>query len=130
MNMLKEYKEMKDKNSNEPEEKSLFDLLDELKNQFGYTCEMKYDELDYIKFERKVDGDHTHVVLLEDHRWERGRPDFNPKKDVGDWLIFSMLTDDERGWFGNYIDSQYPLSYSEYKLFEKIIHKLEERPVE
>ena len=53
--------------------------------------------------------------------------DFNPNIDVGDWLIFSMIMDSERDWFGRFVDTQYPLTYSEYKPIEKIIKEIERR---
>ena len=103
----------------------LDDILAEFKEEFGYSLIDANPDCDYWVFQRTVEGSNTHKLILEDHRWERGENDFNPDKDIGDWLIFSMLTDDERGWFGNYVETQYPLTYSEYRMIEKIIKELE-----
>lgn len=102
-------------------------ILTEFKEKFGYELIKEDPGCDYWVFQRTVEGCNTHQLILEDHRWERGEKDFNPNKDIGDWLIFSMLTDDERGWFGNYVETQYPLTYSEYQMIERIIKELEKR---
>ena len=101
------------------------DILSEFKSTFGYTLAKPEPGTGYWVFQRTVEGNHTQELILEDHRWERGERDFNPKRDTGDWLIFSMLIDDERDWFGRFVQTQYPLTYSEYKMIEKIIHELE-----
>lgn len=102
----------------------LYGLFKEFENRFGYHLTEKNDDCGYFKFERTAEG-HNHLLILEDHRWELKREDFDPDTDIGDWLIFSMLTNNERGWFGNFVDTQYPLTYKEYKLIEAIIHELE-----
>lgn len=102
----------------------LDELLAEFKERFGYELDEKDDDLRYVLFKRIVNGGDTHVVILEDHRWEL-EANFDPEIDVGDWLIFSEIKNGERDWFGHYIDTQYPLTYEEYKLIEKIIHELE-----
>lgn len=102
----------------------LNELFNELKSRFGYRLTEKNDECRYLKFERTAEG-YNHMLILEDHRWELMREDFDPDTDIGDWLIFSMLTNNERDWFGNFVDTQYPLTYTEYKLIEGIIHELE-----
>lgn len=101
-------------------------LLAKLKHGFGYQLVEKNKDCDYLKFERTAEGC-NHVVIIEDHNWELSRSDFDPDTDIGDWLIFSMLTNDKRDWFGNFVETQYPLTYSEYKIFEAIIHELEKK---
>ena len=105
--------------------KKINDLFDEFESRFGYQLTEKNDKCCYLKFERTVEGCH-HLLILEDHRWELMREDFNPDTDVGDWLIFSMLTNDERDWFGRFVDTQYPLTYTEYTIIERIIQELED----
>lgn len=105
-------------------------LLDEFKEKFGFELIEKNEDLEYWVFERKTELDETHRLILEDHRWELAMDGFNPKKDIGDWLIFSELTDSERDWFGRFIETQYPLTYAEYKFIEKIIQELEKREKE
>jgi len=107
-----------------PEANGLYSLFNELKSRFGYRLIEKNDECGYLKFERTAEGC-KHLLILEDHRWELMRSDFDPDTDIGDWLIFSMLTNNERDWFGNFVDTQYPLTYAEYKLIEEIIHEVE-----
>lgn len=102
----------------------LNELLVKFKNVYGYELVEDNKDCGYWKFERTAEGC-NHVLILEDHRWELNREDFDPDTDIGDWLIFSMLTNDERGWFGNFVETQYPLTYTEYKLIEEIIHELE-----
>ena len=102
----------------------LNDLFDEFQSRFGYQLTEKNDECGYLKFERTVEGC-NHLLILEDHRWELKREDFDPDTDIGDWLIFSMLTNEERDWFGHFVETQYPLTYKEYKLIEEIIHEIE-----
>lgn len=116
--------------------KELKAILDEFKERFGYELtdlaaeddeilERKY--IDYLVFERTAERSH-HVLILEDHTWEKSCEDFDPKNhpwDVGDWLIFSYLKDDARDWFGHLIDTRYPLTYTEYKFIEKIILQIE-----
>lgn len=103
----------------------LDDLISEFHLKFDFDIAEFNDDCQYFKFERSVnDGDH-HVVILEDHRWEAERPDFDPKVDIGDWVIFSMLDNAERDWFGRFVESQYPLTYSEYQMLEKIIKEVE-----
>jgi hypothetical protein len=99
-------------------------LLEQFKNVYGYELVEANKDCDYWKFKRTAEG-HNHILILEDHRWEIDRPDFDIDKDIGDWLIFSMLTDYERDWFGRFVETQYPLTYTEYKMIEKIIHELE-----
>lgn len=104
-------------------------LFDELESRFGYQLTEKNDKCGYLKFERTAEG-YNHMLILEDHRWELMREDFDPDTDIGDWLIFSMLTNNERDWFGNFVYTQYPLTYTEYKLIEGIIHELEKMAIE
>ena len=101
------------------------ELLTEFKDKFGYELKKKDDDLNYVLFERTVEDGDNHVLILEDHRWEREEANFDPDFDVGDWLIFSMLKDSAIDWYGQRISEQYPLTYEEYKLIEKIIHDLE-----
>ena len=105
----------------------LDELLKEFHRKFGYEMVKRNDHLDYVKFQRTVEQNNTHELLLEDHRWERMEKDFDPQRDIGDWLIFSYLIDDERDWFGRFVETQYPLTYSEYKMIEEIIYELEKR---
>ena len=102
----------------------LDDLIVRFRNVYGYKMVERNQECRYLKFERTVEG-HNHILIIEDHRWELAREDFDPDTDVGDWLIFSMLTNLERDWFGHSVESQYPLTYSEYRFIEEIIHELE-----
>lgn len=81
----------------------------------------------YIVLERTVEQYNTHQVVIEDHRHERAEKDFDPKRDIGDWLIFSSLTDDERDWFGRFVETQYPLKLKEVRLIEELISCLEEK---
>ena len=74
-----------------------------------------YDRYKYIFFERNED-DSIHVVFLEDHRDD---------ENVKDWLIFSELKDEETDWFGNRINTPYPLTLSEIKAFENFIKEFE-----
>ena len=112
--------------------KKLQSILDGFKEQFGYELKKINSEddvyIDYLVFERKtLDGNHQNLTI-EDHTWEKSRPDFDPKNhvnDIGDWLIFSYLTDDVRDWFGRYTETQYPLTYTEYKIIERIIQQIE-----
>lgn len=91
-------------------------------NDIGFKVITDYtDETAHIVLERTVEGNKTHRVILEDHRWEKFEKDFDPERDVGDWLIFSFLTDDERDYFGRFIETQYPLSLEEVHLIEKLI---------
>ena len=96
-------------------------LFNELKIRFGYQLTEKDDRCGYLKFERKVEGG-NHILIIEDRRWERTREDLDPYTDVVDWLIFSMFTNCERDWF---VETQYPLTYTEYRIIEAIIHELE-----
>jgi len=101
---------------------TLNSLFNKLEKRFGYQLTERNDKCRYIKFERTVKEGH-HILILEDHRWELARDDFDPDTDIGDWLIFSsILTIDEPDWVD---ETQYPLTYSEYKIIEKIIQKLE-----
>ena len=100
-------------------------ILDEFKTLFGYELEEMNEDLEYVIFERSVERNHTHRLILEDHTWEKTWKNYNPKTDIGDWLIFSELTDMDRDWFGHFVDTQYPLTYTEYKTIEKIIKILE-----
>ena len=116
-------------------------IFDEFKAQFGYELkELVSDDdvllgrtyIDYMVFERIAEG-HHHVLILEDHTWEKSCEDFDPKNhpwDVGDWLIFSYLKDDVRDWFGHFTDTRYPLTYTEYKMIEKIILQIEKEQTE
>lgn len=117
--------------------KELKELLDGFKEQFGYelkTINVENDEIlektfiEYLVFERTTVENNHQELTLEDHRWEKSCEDFDPKKhpaDIGDWLIFSYITDEDRDWFGNFVNTQYPLTYSEYKIIEKIIQQCE-----
>jgi hypothetical protein len=91
-------------------------LLFDFKKKFNYEITKINRECKFWVFERIVEDSRTHQLILEDHRED---------VDIGDWLIFSYLIDDERNWYGNYIETQYPLTYSEYKFIEKIINELE-----
>ena len=81
----------------------------------------------YIVLERTVEQYNTHRVVIEDHCYERAEKDFDPKRDIGDWVIFSCLTDDERDWFGRFVETQYPLTLKEVHLLEELIACLEEK---
>lgn len=102
----------------------LNELLVQFKNVFGYELVKADKDCDYWKFERTAEG-YNHVLILEDHRWELKMDDFDGDTDIGDWLIFSMLTNCERDWFGHFVDTQYPLTYTEYRMIEAIINELE-----
>ena len=47
------------------------DTITELNHKFGYELKEKNDDCQYLKFERTVNGDETHVLIIEDHRWEK-----------------------------------------------------------
>ena len=81
----------------------------------------------YIVLERTVGQYNTHRLTIEDRRYERAEKDFDPRRDIGDWLIFSSLTDDERDWFGRFVETQYPLKLEEVHLIEELITCLEEK---
>ena len=95
--------------------------------EIGFKILEQYtlDSSDII-MERELDGN-THRLIIEDHRWERAERDFDPTRDVGDWLIFSGFTDDERDYFGHYVTTQCPLTLCEVHLVEELIHVLEEK---
>ena len=103
-------------------------IIREMKYRFDYEMEMYDDDCNYILFKRTTEG-RTHALVIEDHTFERSQRDFDPQKDTGDWLIFSMLLDDERGWFGNYVETQYPLTLGEFKLIERLIKAINESHV-
>ena len=65
----------------------------------------------YLCFEKQAEGS-IHQVILEDHRED---------EDIKDWLIFSELKDDETDWFGQKINSPYPLTLSELTAFGTFI---------
>ena len=90
-------------------------LLFGFKEKFNYELtEINYNCKFWV-FKRTVEDSSTHQLILEDHRED---------VDIGDWLIFSYLIEysDYDDW---YTETQYPLTYSEYKFIEKIIHELE-----
>lgn len=110
----------------------IIDLFNEFKEKFGYEYidenisgpYVTYVLYGYISFERHVDYDEcTHTIVLENHTWELKDPDFNPKHDIGDWLIFSYRKND--GDSDNENDLQYPLTLSEYRFIERIIQALD-----
>lgn len=97
-------------------------------NNVGFSVMTHYTlETAYIVLERTVERNKTHQITLEDHRWEKAEKDFDPKRDVGDWLIFSCLTDDQRDYFGRFVETQYPLTFDELHLIEQLIYALEEK---
>lgn len=91
-------------------------LLFDFQEKFDYKIEKINRKCKFWVFKRTVEDSCTHQLILEDCRED---------VDIGDWLIFSSLIDDERNWDGYYIETKYPLTYSEYKFIEKIIHELE-----
>ena len=94
----------------------------------GFKVKKEYDlDSQYIVLERTVEQNNTHRVEIEDHRYERAEKDFDPKRDIGDWLIFSSLTDDERDWFGCFVETQYPLKLEEVRLIEELTTCLKEK---
>lgn len=97
-------------------------------NDIGFQVKEEYT-LDnaYVVLERTVKGHNTHQVILEDHRWERFEKDFDPERDVGDWLIFSYLIDEERDYFGHFVETQYPLTLTEVHLIKEVIEYLEDK---
>ena len=102
---------------------NLNDILEKF-SAIGFSVKELTENADEIILERTVERNNTHQITLEDHRWERACG-FDPKRDVGEWLIFSMLTDDERDWFGHFVETQYPLTLPEIKLVEELIDALE-----
>lgn len=70
-----------------------------------------YELIKAIRFEKQEEGS-IHQVVLEDHRED---------EDIKDWLIFSELKDDDTNWFGQKINSPYPLTLSELTAFGTFI---------
>lgn len=107
---------------------SKYDEVIQKLEEIGFKVKKEYTLSSYyIVLERTVEQCNTHNVTIEDHRYERAEKDFDPKRDVGDWLIFSSLTDDERDWFGRFVETQYPLTLEEVHLLEELIACLEEK---
>lgn len=107
---------------------SKYDEVMQKLSDIGFHVKEEFTlDTDYIVLERTVEGANTHQVTIEDHRWEASEEDFSKERDIGDWLIFSCLTDDERDWFGRYVETQYPLTLSEIHLIEELISCLEEK---
>lgn len=107
-------------------------IVNKLKMEFGYelTRVSKEDDvdIDHLLFERATPEGNHQKLIIEDHTWERFLPDFDPEHhpwEVGDWLIFSYLTDDVRDWFGRYTETQHPLTYTEYRLIDRLIRQIE-----
>lgn len=89
-----------------------------------------YDTADYI-FERQVENDYyTQRLVIEDHRYEKRMKDFDPDKDIGDWALFSSLIDEERDYFGHYVETQYPITLAEMRLFLQLIEETEAESTE
>ena len=108
--------------------KSAYDEVIAKLNDIGFQIKTDYTlDTSYISLERTVEHHNTHQIVIEDHRWEAAEKDFDPKRDCGDWLIFSSLTDDERDYFGRFVETQYPLELSEIHLIEELIVCLEEK---
>ena len=107
---------------------SKYDEIIKKLEDIGFKVKEEYDlDSQYIVLERTVEQYNTHQVVIEDHRYERAEKDFDPRRDTGDWLIFSSLTDDERDWFGHFVETQYPLKLEEVHLLEELIACLEEK---
>lgn len=97
-------------------------------NKIGFKVKAEYEpDTTYIILERLVEGTKIHQVILEDHRWEKAEEDFDPKNDIGEWLIFSFLINDVRDYYGHFVETQYPLTLPEIHLIEKLIEVLEEK---
>lgn len=113
----------------------IIDLFEEFKEKFGFEYEYNngksapyyanYVIMGYIVFQRYVEYDDCmHTVILENLTNEKKDPNFDPKLDIGDWLIFSSRKDDNGDpYYEN--ELQYPLTLSEYKFIERIIQALE-----
>ena len=105
-------------------ENILYDFMER-----GFSGEINEDFLEAV-FTRTVERNCTQKLIIEDHRWEKTLPDYDTEKDVGDWLIFSCLIDDERDYFGHYVETQYPLTLSEYSLIATLIDVLEAKQLQ
>jgi len=111
----------------------IIDLFEEFKEKFGFEYDDErsapyynnYVIMGYVVFKRHVEQDECmHTVILENLTNEKKDPDFDPKLDIGDWLIFSSIKDDNDDP-DNENELQYPLTLSEYKFIERIIQALE-----
>lgn len=103
----------------------LVDILTDFKEKFGYKLVEHNEPCKYYVFERTTVEEFLEKVILEDHRWEAKEEGFDPRKnpyDVGDWLIFAMTTEFDDGQTNEF---PYGLTYSEYKMIERIILELE-----
>lgn len=108
---------------------SIYDELEKI----GYVLDSENYDVGTNSFsvalcKNEPDGT-SHIIIIEDHRWERNEPDFieGEPNNVGDWLIFSLAKDSEVNWFGNALDEQYPLTLTEYRYIENLIKNLEKR---
>ena len=103
------------------------DIIKKLE-EIGFKVKEEYTLRSYyIVLERTVEQYNTHRLIIEDHRHEQAAKDFDPRRDIGDWLIFSLLIDDTRDWFGHFVETQYPLKLEEVHLIEELITCLEEK---
>ena len=100
---------------------------------FGYSVKEKPENMDvdagYFTFEKTEYNRDHHVVTIEDHRWERISENFDPINnpyDIGEWLIFSCIDNDERDYFGRFVETQYPLTLPEVEAFLSLIRAFEE----
>lgn len=99
----------------------------------NYTMKKKPEDKEvdagYFKFQKtESDGSH-HVVVLEDHRWEKAEENFDPIRnpfDIGEWLIFSYTDNQERDYFGRFVETQYPLTLPEMEAFINLCKAFEE----
>ena len=109
--------------------KNITELFNEFKEKFDFELDKTWpyevhDRPSYIVFKRHADDDECmHTIILENHTWELNDPDFDPKHDIGDWLIFSSRRDDDDP--DNENEFQYPLTLSEYRFIERIIQALD-----
>ena len=102
-----------------------------IEDTFGFKCTERIDietGEKWYEFERTHHGYH-HVVIIEDHRWERVSEDFDPVNnpyDVGEWLIFSYTDNSCRDYFGHEIEEQQPLTAPEMYAFLALTKAYEE----
>lgn len=108
------------------------ELLNKLKSEYHFNLVEEDKMCNYWIFERRVEGDtETHMVTLEDHRWEKEEPTYknylDGGLDIGDWLIISESKDSTIDWYGSKISESYPLTLGETMLFIEIIKELEKK---